>query len=260
MKQLFEAISTDLPKDINEIRLVMGKPVSYKIGNKVFRTKDSVTQKIFSDVLKIVTFDSVYAVGECVSRGYISYKDGIRVGLAGEYAVENGKPKSIRNVNGLVVRFPKEIRDCSRCVTAKNFDKNILVVSPPYAGKTTFLRDLARRISDYRQVVVIDERKELSGDGVLDVGESMILSGISKCEVYEGVIRSLSPETVVTDELFGASDYATVEDLISKGIGVVASVHGKNLESIPEPLKKFDVKVLLSCYPETGSVAEVRYD
>lgn len=259
MQELFDSISHDLPKETNEIRLIVNKPVIYKIGNKTYRLQKSVTKSMLNGVLRSITLDSVYAIAEYVPSGFISYKDGIRIGLAGEYAVENGKPKSIKNINGLVIRLPKEISGCSKCVSEKNFDKNILIVSEPYAGKTTFLRDLAKRMSKYRQVVVIDERKELSGSGVLDVGESLVLSGVSKSELFEGVIRSLAPETIITDELFGVGDYDSMANIMTKGVKVVASVHGNSLDKLPEQLKNFDVKILLNCYPEVGSVAEVKY-
>lgn len=259
MQELFDIISRELPKEINEIRLVVDKSIAYKIGNKTFRLQRICTQSMLTEILRKVTLDSVYAVAEYLPCGYISYNGGIRIGLAGEYSLENGKPKSIKNISGLVIRLPKEITNCSKCVGERNFDKNILIVSMPYAGKTTFLRDLARRMSQQRQVVVIDERKELSGDRTLDVGDSLVLSGIAKSELFEGVIRSLSPETVITDELFGAKEYQIVTDMMSKGVKVVASVHGDSLEYLPEALKKFDVKILLKSYPEVGSVAEVKY-
>lgn len=260
MEKLLESIIKQIPEDFNEVRLNLNKPIVYKVGNISYELKKIATSELLTNVLKIATANSVYAVGEYISDGYISYKNGIRIGLAGTYTIENKKPKMIKNLNGLVIRIPHQIYNCSKVIGERHFGKNILVVAKPYAGKTTFLRDLARRMSKSRQVVVIDERGELYGGGCLDLGYSMVVGGVTKANVYTGIIRALSPEILVMDEMFGTEDYQAVQTMIKSGISVVGGLHGANFENIPEELSKlFDVKILLSTTPTVGSVVDVKY-
>lgn len=261
MEKLLCGLTKILPKGINEVRLVVNNPIVYKIGNKAFEIEEKASLELLLEILSVATEGSLYAVGEYVCDGYLSYKNGIRIGLAGSYATTDKKPKSIKNPRGLVIRIPHEIKDCSKMISERYFDKNILVVSKPYGGKTTFLRDLARRVSSTRQVVVIDERGELNGGGMLDVGKSMVIQGVVKSEIFVGVIRALSPETLVMDELFGSDDYEAVQTMIRSGVNVIAGLHGKDLEHLPDEIASlFDVKILLSQTPRVGSVADIKYD
>ena len=250
-----------LPEGINEVRLVVNNPIVYKIGNKSFELDEKATRELLLEILSVATDGSLYAVGEYVSDGYLSYKNGIRIGLAGSYAIDDKKKKTIKTPSGLVIRIPHEVKDCSKMIGERYFDKNILIVSKPYGGKTTFLRDLARRVSASRQVVVIDERGELNGGGTLDVGRSLVIQGVSKTNVFVGVIRALSPETLIMDELFGEEDFEAVNVMRRAGINVIAGLHGSDLNHLPHELSSlFDVKILLSQTPRVGSVADIRYD
>lgn len=259
MKMLFQLISSDIPLSANEIVLVLGRPIIYKISNKSIKIDKQVTEELLTDVLRLVTDDSIYAVGEYAQEGYLTYNGGIRIGLAGDYLLDGSRHKIIKHIRGLVIRVPHEIKGCSSVLADRYLNRSILIISKPYAGKTTFLRDLSRRISYTRQTVIIDERHEISGSGVLDVGNSLVLSGISKDALYEGIIRSLSPETVVTDELFGENEYRMTERIRSSGINIVSSMHGSDLDHLPHECDLFEIKVLLSSYPSVGSIQEVRY-
>lgn len=259
MKTLLQLISPDIPLSANEIVLLLGRPIIYKLSNKPVIIDKTVTEELLNDILKMVTDNSVYAVGEYAKEGYLTYRGGVRIGLAGDYLLDGNGLKVIKHIRGLVIRIPHEIIGCSSVLTDRYLNRSILIVSRPYAGKTTFLRDLSRRISYIRQTVVIDERHEISGSGVLDIGNSLVLSGISKYALYEGIIRSLSPETVVTDELFGENEYSVSERIYSSGISVVSSIHGSDLDHLPKECDMFDIKVLLSRYPSLGTIQEVRY-
>lgn len=191
MERLLRAIKTKLPENINELRLGINNNLVYKIGNKTFETDEIVTSDLLKDLLKVATADSLYAVGEYLSDGYLAYGNGIRIGLAGVYTLEDRKPKTIKKISGLVIRIPREIIGCSKVIQRKYFDKNILVVSKPYSGKTTFLRDLARRISLERQVVIIDEREEIYGGGKMDLGKSLVIYNLlqSFCQFYRQLLE-----------------------------------------------------------------------
>lgn len=92
-----------------------------------------------------------------------------------------------------------------------------LILSPPQHGKTTLLRDLARQISTGSprgregnrpglKVGIVDERSEIAGSrrGIpaFDVGpRTDILDGCPKAEGMMMMIRSLSPDVLIADEI-----------------------------------------------------------
>ena len=120
-----------------------------------------------------------------------------------------------------------------------------LVISPPQAGKTTLLRDLARLISEGagilgqagKKVGIVDERSEIAGcfQGVpqLDIGtRTDVLDACPKAEGIMLMLRSLSPQVIVTDELGRAEDVQAIAEAVSAGVSVITSVHGSSLEEI----------------------------
>ena len=87
---------------------------------------------------------SVYSVEEQIKNGFLTSKGGVRLGLAGEYVFDSGKPLTIRHFSSLCIRIPHEIYGCAQEIYDKCMSdrvKNLLIASPPGLGKTTILRD-----------------------------------------------------------------------------------------------------------------------
>ena len=88
-------------------------------------------------------------------------------------------------------------------------------------GKTTMLRDACRRLSERgARMCVVDERSEIaamSGGGPqLDVGPNTdVLDGCAKEAGLRWMLRAMSPQALVTDELGGAMDAQAVLDAVS---------------------------------------------
>lgn len=120
-----------------------------------------------------------------------------------------------------------------------------LILSPPQHGKTTLLRDIARQISlgdlgkresgrPGLKVGIVDERSEIAGSrrGIpaFDVGpRTDILDGCPKAEGMMMMIRSLSPDVLIADEIGRPEDADAVTEALHAGISVVASAHGKEV-------------------------------
>ena len=105
-------------------------------------------------------------------------------------------------------------------------------------GKTTLLRDLARQFSsghDAVQTAIIDERSELAAcvNGIpqLDVGQAVdVLDGLPKTEALPWLIRSMSPQMIITDEIGDQKDAEAIMEAASCGSAICASVHGATLQ------------------------------
>ena len=87
------------------------------------------------------------------------------------------------------------------------------------------------------RVGVVDERSEIGGShlGVpgLDVGvRTDILDGCPKAEGMMMLVRSMSPELIAVDEIGGNADMEAMENAISCGCRILATVHGSSLEEI----------------------------
>lgn len=166
-------------KSINEIRLRADKPIVLAIGSqKIFlgaygvtgNLKEAVTASkiMIEDIIFRASECSIYSVNEQLKRGYLVTKGGIRLGIGGDLIEEAGKVKTMTNFTSLNIRLPHEVKNCS--LSAFNhllYDKgiyNTLVISPPGAGKTTFLRDFVYQLSERNyayNVLILDERGEL---------------------------------------------------------------------------------------------------
>ena len=117
--------------------------------------------------------------------------------------------------------------------------KNTLIVSPPMCGKTTLLRDIARNLSLMgKRVSIVDERGEIAashgGISPFNLGYGCdILSGASKADGMLFMLRSMSPDVIITDEIGTADDMAAIREMKKRGVSIITSIHGRDIK-IPD--------------------------
>jgi stage III sporulation protein AA len=216
-----------------------------------------VTEDDVERVLGVATDHSLYAVNHQLVEGYLT-KGGVRIGVAGRGVMDGECLVTIKDVTSLVLRIPHSVTGCADKIVPQVFTdgvKSTLIISPPGAGKTTLLRDLARQASATYATLVLDERFEFSGvDGSLDLGESDVIRGMKKAVSYTFGLRSLSPEIVVTDEIFGGEEIKAIKDVVRAGVKVFASVHGKSLDGLR---RDAEFSKLLDCFEVFVTLAPV---
>lgn len=260
--------------ELTELRMRIGKPLVVQTLSNRFAVKPNgmpyiVTKNDIEELIAKASNFSVYSVGDEMKKGYIPYGK-FRIGVAGEGVLDDGKFLSVKNVSSLVVRVPHQVKTAADCIANEvlNAPLSTLVVSPPAAGKTTMLRELARLASRRFNTVIIDERYELAscvdGKPQLDVGEADVVSGVPKTVAYENCVRALNPEIIVTDEIFKAEEIDAVCDIVRSGVKVFASLHGDDLDKLESDerfaklFETFDFAVLLSKKERAGTVVERR--
>ncbi|MBQ3494985.1 MAG: Flp pilus assembly complex ATPase component TadA, partial [Clostridia bacterium] len=108
--------------------------------------------------------------------------------------------------------------------------------SSPGAGKTTFVKDLIMQLSKRNlnlSILVVDERGELSGSNSINLGDNVdVILNSTKKFAFQNGIRSLNPDVVVTDEINLDSDLETIEEALTCGVKVIATIHAKNINDL----------------------------
>ena len=235
-----------------------------------------VTPDLIDETLNRLLDYSYYAYEEELSKGYITIEGGHRVGLCGTVTMKDGKVHLIKYVSSLNIRRNRQIIGVSGkiinsvCDEKRRIIRNTLIISPPKCGKTTILRDLARNLSGrgYR-VGICDERSEIAGcyngKSSFDLGSRTdILDGCPKSEGILMLIRSMSPDVIITDEIGRKEDVGAIDSALCAGVKTITTIHGSSYEDVEnsavgELIKRhvFETLIFLSAEPSMGTVKRI---
>ena len=202
---------------------------------------------------------SVYSVEEQLKQGFLTARNGERIGLSGEYVFENGQPHALRNFTSLCIRVPHEVIGCAsliyqQCMSDRVHD--LLIISPPGMGKTTLLRDLSRILSEKTQknILICDERGEIS---VGCLGETCdVIRYSSKKVAFTAGIRAMRPEIIMTDEV-SIDDLECLKRAKDAGVAVIASAHFSEEEYLDVSFKKIFEKIVVLDSQKIGVIKAI---
>ena len=274
----------NIPQAAQEIRLRVNRPVvvqafnkSYYIDNNLRLSEDNdnlliLSQRELFEAFSAICSYSVYSKQNEIINGFVTLKGGNRAGICGTAVIMDGKTINIRDITSINIRLSCEMYDCSDEVLniIEDISGGVLLCGPPCSGKTTILRDIARKISPKYKTVIIDSRGELAavygGIPQNDVGMSDVLNMYSKNDGFEHAVRCLSPEVIICDELSGDEDAKSVLAARKSGVAVLASSHCRDeCELLCRPFLQsliqtgcFETVVFLGVGENVGQVTKVK--
>lgn len=245
--------------DITEIRFRTGLPLMVRTlsGDYYFQqggklTKEDrpgyiVSAETMRHIFQKICQYSVFAFKEELREGFITLKGGHRVGLCGKIYYDAEGMRQIKQISSLNLRIARQLQGCSEIlfpllIKEKEF-LNTLLISPPGAGKTTYLRDLIRIISDGtsyftgKHISVVDERSEIgnrsaNGEGFYLGKRTDLMDNCPKAEGLLMMLRSMGPQVLAADEIGDAGDIDALKYIRNCGCQLLMTVHGYDLDDI----------------------------
>jgi stage III sporulation protein AA len=265
LKRLLEGMPAEAKAQLEEIRIRENRPLEIAYGgNSRFVMSDSALKPVAEQAVKPtaeqcrkllerITNYSLYAMEEELRRGYITVSGGHRIGLAGRTILDGGTVRGIRDIGGFNIRIAREVIGASVHLLPKLLDRaratiaSTLILAPPQQGKTTLVRDIARAVSygvwpgaeaakwRGRKVGIVDERSEIAacvrGIPTFDVGpRTDVMDACPKAEGMMMLLRSMSPEVLVVDEIGRQEDADAIREASHAGVAIVATAHAYDMQ------------------------------
>ncbi len=258
---ILKEVPEEIQKNVREICIRTEKPVIFMCTNDyLFLRKDGkltrnlnlplkiASQRELEESLKTMCKDSVYSYTNEIKNGFLTLKGGHRVGLCGTAVMEDEKIVNVRDISTLSVRIARQMRNSADELLSSINNKfnGIILAGIPASGKTTILRELARKLSLLgEKVSVIDERNEFSGTyaGLAqnDLGFCDILNGYPKAEGLTQAIRTLSPNVIVCDEIGTERDIQAIRQAVHAGVKLIVSMHAGSIDDFSRRKQCMDI-------------------
>lgn len=252
MPRRISDLITQLPNHIwnemEEIRLRIGRQVEVAAKGQPHFLSYIFTKEDAEQFIAKLANHSFYTLDEELKKGYVTIDGGHRIGLAGKVILENSHVKAIRHLASFNIRIAREkigIAEKYLPFLYQENWKNTMIIGAPQTGKTTLLRDIARMISTgsshqklaAKKVGIVDERSEIAGcvHGIPQLQFGPRIDVLDACPKAEGMmmlIRSMSPDVLVVDEIGREEDQLAIMEAANAGIALMMTTHGHSFEEV----------------------------
>lgn len=219
---------------LQELHMRTGLSPEICLGSETRKLQRIITKDDISFVINAASEYSPWAA-KTLAKGYLTAQGGHRIGVCGVATVADGIMRGITQPTSLCLRVARDIEGISP--KPADINDSLLIIGPPGSGKTTLLRDIIRVKSNVesRNISVVDEREELfplyKGQACFSAGEHTdILSGCSKAEGIEAVLRSMNPHWIAVDEITEKGDCDALLQAGWCGVNLIATAHAGSLQ------------------------------
>lgn len=212
-----------------ELRLRLGRPPSLRLADAMVTIGRPTISEDLSFVVNTACRYSPWTA-ESAASGYITAPGGHRIGICGEAIQQQGRMAGFRSLRSLNIRIARDFPGIA--APLKHLRGNILIMGSPGSGKTTLLRDLIKQRSARETVAVVDERGELFPQGISESAAADVITGCSKSQGIDAVLRTMGPDTIAVDEITAAEDCDALLQACWCGVEVLATLHGRDASDL----------------------------
>lgn len=233
MREDVDALGKD---KLRELRLRIGLPPELVLQEKSIMLRRQVRREDLEHVIHTASKYSAWSRNTS-AYGFLTAQGGHRIGICGETIVEEGHMRGIRYPTSLCIRTAREFPGIAK--GSEDIYGSVLMIGPPGSGKTTLLREWIRVRSRKRDgsICVVDERGELfpsvDGSYCFDIGpRTDILSGCTKVQGIDCVLRTMTPTCIAVDEITSEEDCDALIRSMWSGVDLLATAHASSVEDL----------------------------
>ena len=218
--------------DLQELRLRIGRQPKLIMSNGQIQLNNVVDAADLAYCINAVSNYSPWS-STTIRKGFLTAAGGHRIGICGETAIVDGKISTIKNITSICIRVARDILEIGKEIS--ELDGSTIIIGAPGNGKSTLLRDVIRQKSKFESVGIVDERMELfpisKGSFCFFTGDATdILSGCSKREGMQMLLRTMTPTWIAVDEITERDDCMGLLHAAWCGVGLLATAHASCLD------------------------------
>ena len=215
---------------VTEIRLRAENTLQFTENGKLTDIAEiHINQTELEEIFYSMCDYSLNAYEDEISQGFITLKNGYRVGIGGDfYYSEISCKYLLRKLFSLNIRIPQ--KNIYFINQEKLFEKepvSTLIIGPPHSGKTSLVKIYAEYLSSKKRICICDERREIFVKKL----NCDVISGIKKSIAISMATRTLNPHFIICDEI-STEEISEILSAVNTGVGFICSVHGTDFEEI----------------------------